>query len=346
MMGELIGHPDRAAAENARLDAAIARARAAASRARYRVLALSRRGWVSGGDSLTSSLLDARPGCSTRPASSAASSAVSSRWSRSSPASRTCCWSSSDSDFAEDQGRAFLLHPALEKLYPPDEAHRRAGAADRVRRADAARRARPAHRRDRAREPLTCCSRPPRCGCWSERSSIDALIGDPAWLWRRVPHPVAWLGALVDGLDRALNRATWSDGAATRRGRARAAAAGRSRRRWLGWLIETGLRRIPYGEIPLALVASVFLAQRSLYQHVGAVHAAFADGWPRGGAPRRRADRRARSGEPRRIRRQPRGDRILRGEFLRRRGRAGVLVRAARTCPACSPTRRSTPPTR
>ena len=25
----------------------------------------------------------------------------------------------SDGDFAEDQGQAFLLHPALEKLYPP-----------------------------------------------------------------------------------------------------------------------------------------------------------------------------------------------------------------------------------
>ena len=59
VMGALIGHPERAAAENARLDAAIARTRAVASRTRWRVLALSRRGWVSGGDSLTSSLLTA-----------------------------------------------------------------------------------------------------------------------------------------------------------------------------------------------------------------------------------------------------------------------------------------------
>ena len=58
-MGELLGHPDRAAAENARLDAAIARTRAAASRVSYRVLALSRRGWVSGDDSLMGSLLTA-----------------------------------------------------------------------------------------------------------------------------------------------------------------------------------------------------------------------------------------------------------------------------------------------
>ena len=106
---------------------------------------------------------------------------------------------------------------------------------------------------------------------------VDALIGDPAWLWRRVPHPVTWLGALVDGLDGALNRATWSEG--LRRGAGVLAllllvAIGA----WIGWEIETGLRRIPYGEIPLAIVASVFLAQRSLYQHVGAVHAAFGTG--------------------------------------------------------------------
>jgi adenosylcobinamide-phosphate synthase len=47
---------------------------------------------------------------------------------------------------------------------------------------------------------------------------------------------------------------------------------------WIGWEIEAGLRRVPYGEAPLALIASIFLAQRSLYDHVAAVHAGFADG--------------------------------------------------------------------
>ena len=50
----------------------------------------------------------------------------------------------------------------------------------------------------------------------------------------------------------------------------------------------------------------------------------------RGGAARRRHDRRPRSREPRPGRHLPRGDRIERGEFLRRRGRARVLVRAVR----------------
>ena len=91
-MGELIGHPERAAAENARLDAAVARARAAASRARYRVLALARRGWVSGGDSLDSSLL-AAAGLSNAAGELGRQFGGFVTLERSSPASRTCCWS-------------------------------------------------------------------------------------------------------------------------------------------------------------------------------------------------------------------------------------------------------------
>ena len=56
-MGDIVGHPDRAAAEIARLDDAVARARRAVTGKHYRVLPLSRRGWVSGSDSLVSSLL-------------------------------------------------------------------------------------------------------------------------------------------------------------------------------------------------------------------------------------------------------------------------------------------------
>src|ERR1700710_646246 len=56
-MGEITAHPDRASAEIAKLDAAIARARQAIARKHTRVLPLSRRGWVSGSESLLSSLL-------------------------------------------------------------------------------------------------------------------------------------------------------------------------------------------------------------------------------------------------------------------------------------------------
>ena len=56
-MGEIAGHPDRAAAEIARLDAAMARARKPWPKSIIRVLPLSRRGWVAGSDSLVGSLL-------------------------------------------------------------------------------------------------------------------------------------------------------------------------------------------------------------------------------------------------------------------------------------------------
>ena len=53
-MGDVLQHPDRAQAEVARLDAAIARVRAVASVHHYRVLPLERRGFVSGASSLIS----------------------------------------------------------------------------------------------------------------------------------------------------------------------------------------------------------------------------------------------------------------------------------------------------
>ncbi len=116
-MGGLVQHPDRAATEVQRLDTAIARARAVVSRRPYRVLALSRRGWVSGGDSLTSSLL-ATAGLSNAAADlgyklggfASLEAIVSLR--------PDFLLVSDGGDFAEDEGRAFVLHPALERFYP------------------------------------------------------------------------------------------------------------------------------------------------------------------------------------------------------------------------------------
>jgi iron complex transport system substrate-binding protein len=119
-MGDITGHPDRAAAAVARIDAAVARAREAVSRKPLRVLSLSRRGWVSGGDSLTSSLL------ATVGLANAASQLG---YKLGGFASLETIVSlkpdllllSDKGGFAEDQGTAFLLHPALEQLYPPDK---------------------------------------------------------------------------------------------------------------------------------------------------------------------------------------------------------------------------------
>ena len=35
---------------------------------------------------------------------------------------------------------------------------------------------------------------------------LDALLGEPDWLWNRVPHPVVAMGRLIDRLDTLMNR--------------------------------------------------------------------------------------------------------------------------------------------
>jgi iron complex transport system substrate-binding protein len=117
-MGEIVQHADRARAEIIRLDAAIARARQAVTDRHYRVLPLSRRGYVPGSDSLVSSLLT-----ETGLLNPAAELGVASGGFASLEAivslKADFILVSEAGDRAEDDGRAFLLHPALEHFYPP-----------------------------------------------------------------------------------------------------------------------------------------------------------------------------------------------------------------------------------
>ena len=107
--------------------------------------------------------------------------------------------------------------------------------------------------------------------------AFDALIGDPDWLWRRLAHPVTVIGAAIGWLDRALNREAWSQPQRKWAGIASVAiiiaVAGS-----IGLLLQMGLQRSLAGNIALGLIASVFIAQRSLYQHVARVREAFTDG--------------------------------------------------------------------
>jgi iron complex transport system substrate-binding protein len=119
-MGEIVQHPDRAAAEITKLDAAIARARQAVAHKRYWVLPLSRRGWVSGSESLLSSLLT-----ETGLFNAAGELGVAFGGFASLEAivnlKPDFIVVSDAGDTAEDDGRAFLLHPALERFYPPSK---------------------------------------------------------------------------------------------------------------------------------------------------------------------------------------------------------------------------------
>lgn len=101
--------------------------------------------------------------------------------------------------------------------------------------------------------------------------ALDRLVGDPPWLWSRLPHPVVVFGAAISFFDRLLNRPSWRDAS----------------RRILGVLsiallllvslaVGAFLHRIfmllgPLGAVLEVVVTAVFLAQKSLLDHVQAV---------------------------------------------------------------------------
>ncbi len=99
---------------------------------------------------------------------------------------------------------------------------------------------------------------------------LDGLIGDPAWLYRRLPHPVVWIGKMLAMLDRCFNRD--SHGAAVR-----IMAGGLGLALVLAvfgcgaWALDHALSTSLAGDLVLALLSSTLLAQRSLYDHVRAV---------------------------------------------------------------------------
>src|SRR5262245_28661059 len=103
----------------------------------------------------------------------------------------------------------------------------------------------------------------------------EAALGYPAWLHRRLPHPVVWLGGLISALERRWNR---PETAAPRRrllgvvtvAIAAAAAA------LAGWMLQRLCAALPLGLVLFALLAALGLAQRSLFEHVAVVRGALA----------------------------------------------------------------------
>jgi adenosylcobinamide-phosphate synthase len=106
---------------------------------------------------------------------------------------------------------------------------------------------------------------------------LDAVFGEPGWLWNRVAHPVALAGRLIDRCDRRLNRPRL--GATERRIRGTALIIALLA---LAILVGLVLSRlfvvVPGGWVFEAIVVSALLAQRSLYDHVRAVADAFRSG--------------------------------------------------------------------
>lgn len=98
---------------------------------------------------------------------------------------------------------------------------------------------------------------------------LDAALGEPDWLWKRVPHPVRLFGIAIETLDKTLNRGVEL--------RAKGALA-------VGLLVIGAaivghiISLIPdFGFLEM-LGAAVLLAHRSLIDHIKAVSASFTQG--------------------------------------------------------------------
>ncbi len=91
---------------------------------------------------------------------------------------------------------------------------------------------------------------------------LDALAGEPDWLWRRLPHPAVLLGRMVGYLDARLNR-----GEARRVKGVVALTILIGVSATMGWLISA----LPLQPAPEIIAAAILLAQRSLADHVAAV---------------------------------------------------------------------------
>ncbi|GHF04955.1 cobalamin biosynthesis protein CobD [Aliiroseovarius zhejiangensis] len=91
---------------------------------------------------------------------------------------------------------------------------------------------------------------------------LDALFGEPEWLWKRVPHPAILMGRAIDWLDETFNKGDkpMANGALGMLAFCVIAAM-------IGWAIED---LSPEGVLEVIVVA-ILLAQKSLAQHVQAV---------------------------------------------------------------------------
>lgn len=109
--------------------------------------------------------------------------------------------------------------------------------------------------------------------------AVDAVVGDPPGLWRRLPHPVVLFGRLIAALDPRLNDPRHSENGRRLAGVVAlvvlvGVAVG------VGLVLEAALRLLPspFGFAISAALAAVLIAQKSLDQHVARVRDALVTG--------------------------------------------------------------------
>ncbi|MFN7010840.1 MAG: adenosylcobinamide-phosphate synthase CbiB [Allorhizobium sp.] len=112
---------------------------------------------------------------------------------------------------------------------------------------------------------------------------LDRIVGDPPALWARLPHPVVVFGNGIGFFDRWLNRETLSS--ATRRRNGVIAIVLLLAASILVGLLLSGLFRAfgIFGFVLELVVVAVFLAQKSLGDHVAAVAIGLRTGGLEGG---------------------------------------------------------------
>ncbi|NQV61938.1 MAG: cobalamin biosynthesis protein, partial [Alphaproteobacteria bacterium] len=111
--------------------------------------------------------------------------------------------------------------------------------------------------------------------------TLDLLFGEPKWLYARISHPIVWIGALISGLETRLYHLRFGPPEQIVLGAvlvvitvALCASAGFAIT-WLGAISG-------YGWIVAGVTGSVFLAARSLHDHVAAVTNGLSQGLDQG----------------------------------------------------------------
>lgn len=96
---------------------------------------------------------------------------------------------------------------------------------------------------------------------------LDAVIGDPDWLWSRLPHPVTLIGKLISYMDHTYNKPEYSRSMRKTNG-VFALVALLSCAAITGFILQAVLSYMPFADVLIALVGMTLIAQKSLYQHV------------------------------------------------------------------------------
>ena len=111
--------------------------------------------------------------------------------------------------------------------------------------------------------------------------AFDALVGDPGWLWRRVPHPVVAMGRAITRLEKRC-----LDGAAPPADQARwgqiASLLVIVATTLVAFAVQALCQVAPLGWLLLAFAMSTLIAARGLHDHVAAVAAGLEQGLAEG----------------------------------------------------------------